>query len=73
MGFKHAYLLPIVFCLLMPVTFVITYTSAVLNENVKPVFPYISDTGNWTPESCIFALLLTIGAIVQEVLTELFT
>ncbi|XP_018564124.1 DNA damage-regulated autophagy modulator protein 2 [Anoplophora glabripennis] len=68
MVFKHAYLLPVLFALLMPVTFIITYTSAVLNQNVKPVFPYISDTGSWSPESCIFGLLLTFGALLLSLI-----
>lgn len=39
------------------------YISAVLRQDVVPVFPYISDTGTWPPESCFFGIMLTIGAI----------
>lgn len=39
---------------------------SVYRKDVNPVFPYISDTGNWTPESCIFAFMLNTGGIIGE-------
>ncbi|XP_030760919.1 DNA damage-regulated autophagy modulator protein 2-like [Sitophilus oryzae] len=38
------------------------------SQHVKPVFPYISDTGTWPPESCIFSLMLFIFSIIMGVL-----
>ncbi|KDR23378.1 DNA damage-regulated autophagy modulator protein 2, partial [Zootermopsis nevadensis] len=40
------------------------YTIAVLNEHVDPAFPYISDTGSYSPESCIFGQLVNIAAFI---------
>lgn len=42
----------------------ITYTLAVKNDHVVHGFPYISETGNSPPESCIFAQLLNIVALL---------
>lgn len=42
------------------------YTIAVLNEHVDPAFPYISDTGSYSPESCIFGQLVNIAAFISE-------
>ncbi|KYB29094.1 DNA damage-regulated autophagy modulator protein 2-like Protein [Tribolium castaneum] len=46
-------------------TFIVTYIISVCRQDVIAVFPYISDTGTWSPESCIFGLMLNIGAIIQ--------
>ncbi|KAF2897203.1 hypothetical protein ILUMI_08977 [Ignelater luminosus] len=45
-------------------TFIITYLVSVLDGNVYAFFPYISDTGALPPESCIFGLLVNIGAAI---------
>ncbi|KAJ8977606.1 hypothetical protein NQ317_011778 [Molorchus minor] len=63
MAFKHAYVVPIIIGVWFPLTFVLMYGIAVYNKNVSPVFPYISDTGTWSPESCIFDILLTTGSL----------
>ncbi|KAJ8932278.1 hypothetical protein NQ314_014770 [Rhamnusium bicolor] len=68
MVFKHSYVVPIILVIWFPLTFIITYTLSVVNENVKPLFPYISDTGSWSPESCIFGILLTTGAIFMWII-----
>jgi hypothetical protein len=47
------------------------YTIAVLNEHVDPGFPYISDTGSYSPESCIFGQLVNITAFIREYFTEI--
>ncbi|XP_030764135.1 DNA damage-regulated autophagy modulator protein 2-like [Sitophilus oryzae] len=44
------------------------YTMSTASQHVKPVFPYISDTGTWPPESCIFSLMLFIFSIIMGVL-----
>lgn len=40
------------------------YGIAVANNHVEPVFPYISDAGSLSPESCVFGQLLNIGAVL---------
>lgn len=46
----------------LPVAFFITYGMSVHYKHVKPLFPYISDTGTIPPESCLFAQFLNIYA-----------
>lgn len=65
MVFTKAYVLPILFGFWLPVTIFITYTVSVLTDHVPLVLPYISDTGSWAPESCIFGILLTLGALIM--------
>lgn len=55
---------PVFIVIYVPVSFFITYGIAVYNGNVKPDFPYISDTGTTPPESCVFGQLLNIAAVV---------
>ncbi|XP_017877666.1 DNA damage-regulated autophagy modulator protein 2-like, partial [Ceratina calcarata] len=40
------------------------YTISVQWEHVVPGFPYISETGTLSPESCIFAQFLNIAALL---------
>ena len=40
------------------------------DDHVVPALPYISDTGGKAPESCIFSLLLSIAAILGEMVTN---
>jgi hypothetical protein len=42
------------------------YSIAVGNDHVEPGFPYISDTGTRSPESCVFGQLLNIGAALGK-------
>ncbi|CAH1374524.1 unnamed protein product [Tenebrio molitor] len=69
MPFKYAYMLPILCTVWFFLTFILTYFIAIYNKDVAPVFPYISDTGTWSPESCFFGLMLNIGAIIQALVT----
>ncbi|XP_065914977.1 DNA damage-regulated autophagy modulator protein 2-like [Dysidea avara] len=56
-------IVPIGFFLVLSCGFITTYIIAVTNDDVRSVFPYISDTGNFHPESSLFTLVCTIGAI----------
>ncbi|XP_074652601.1 DNA damage-regulated autophagy modulator protein 2-like isoform X3 [Tubulanus polymorphus] len=56
--------LPFLVAVGTPLTFVITYVISVLNGHVEAGFPYISDTGTNSPESCIFGQLLNINAVL---------
>lgn len=42
------------------------YLLSVLDGNVYVLFPYISDTGALPPESCVFGLLVNIGAALRK-------
>lgn len=53
--------IPIAICVLLPTTFVVTLAIALHLEHVDGV-PYISDTGTYVPESCIFGQCLNIIA-----------
>ncbi|XP_050510015.1 DNA damage-regulated autophagy modulator protein 1-like isoform X1 [Diabrotica virgifera virgifera] len=63
MAFTKIYIFPILFGIWIPLTVFITFTVSVLTEHVRPLLPYISDTGTWAPESCIFGIMLTFGSI----------
>lgn len=54
--------LPLLLVVLSVATFVVTYIIAILNDDISPEFPYISDTGTKPPESCIFSQFLNICA-----------
>ncbi|XP_045175779.2 DNA damage-regulated autophagy modulator protein 2-like isoform X1 [Mercenaria mercenaria] len=60
--------LPIILTVYLPLSFVITYSIAVGNKHVEPGFPYISDTGTRSPESCVFGQLLNIGAVLAGII-----
>ncbi|KAK4883710.1 hypothetical protein RN001_007029 [Aquatica leii] len=45
-----------------------TYIIAVIKKDVNPIFPYISDSGTFSPESCIFGQMLNTGAILMVML-----
>lgn len=60
--------LPIIIAVYLPVSFIITYSIAVGNDHVEPGFPYISDTGTRSPESCVFGQLLNIGAALAGII-----
>ncbi|KAK3884752.1 hypothetical protein Pcinc_010991 [Petrolisthes cinctipes] len=65
-GFGLAWL-PLTSALLIPSTFLITYVWSVLEDHVEPDFPYISSTGAFPPESCFFAQMLNIVALLLGV------
>ncbi|KAG5875924.1 hypothetical protein JTB14_031168 [Gonioctena quinquepunctata] len=64
MVFTKMYVVPIILGFWFPITFIITYIVAVMTEHVRPILPYISDTGTWAPESCIFGMMLTLGGFM---------
>ncbi|XP_026831105.1 DNA damage-regulated autophagy modulator protein 1 [Ooceraea biroi] len=64
MVYGKLHVLPLSLFILIPVTFVITYTISVQWDHVVPGFPYISETGTLSPESCIFAQCLNIAALL---------
>uniref|UniRef100_A0A6P7FW14 DNA damage-regulated autophagy modulator protein 1-like n=1 Tax=Diabrotica virgifera virgifera TaxID=50390 RepID=A0A6P7FW14_DIAVI len=66
MAFTKIYIFPILFGIWIPLTVFITFTVSVLTEHVRPLLPYISDTGTWAPESCIFGIMLTFGSIFRK-------
>ncbi|XP_078581281.1 DNA damage-regulated autophagy modulator protein 1-like isoform X1 [Branchiostoma floridae x Branchiostoma japonicum] len=57
--------LPIGLGLWTTATMVTTYIMAVLRGDVVPDFPYISDTGDKIPESCVFGQMLNISAFLS--------
>ncbi|OWA51351.1 hypothetical protein BV898_15837, partial [Hypsibius exemplaris] len=63
--------IPLVLLILTVVTFVVTYLWSVANGHVSAVFPSISDTGAFPPESCLFAEMANIAAVLM-VLTVYF-
>ncbi|XP_030754609.1 DNA damage-regulated autophagy modulator protein 2-like [Sitophilus oryzae] len=65
MPLKYAYVLPIIEGLWFPVTFAITYTIGVLKKDIPAVFPYVSDTGAWSIEKCIFSFMLGLGSLLM--------
>ncbi|EFN84986.1 Damage-regulated autophagy modulator [Harpegnathos saltator] len=64
MAYGKLHVLPLSLFILIPVTFVTTYTISVQWDHVVPGFPYISETGTLLPESCIFAQCLNIVALL---------
>ncbi|KAK9873477.1 hypothetical protein WA026_022710 [Henosepilachna vigintioctopunctata] len=65
MSFELVHYLPILISVWFPITFLITYTIAVCDNHVSPLFPFISDTGTFSPESCIFGQMLNLGAMMM--------
>eukprot|EP00092_Neocalanus_flemingeri_P049351 GFUD01056683.1.p1 GENE.GFUD01056683.1~~GFUD01056683.1.p1 ORF type:complete len:283 (+),score=83.60 GFUD01056683.1:53-901(+) len=57
------YTYPLVSSLLLPATFLLTYTISVYLGHTELDWPYISDTATRPPESCIFSQLVNIGAL----------
>uniref|UniRef100_A0A182FK11 CWH43-like N-terminal domain-containing protein n=1 Tax=Anopheles albimanus TaxID=7167 RepID=A0A182FK11_ANOAL len=61
---SNLYLLPISVFLLFNFTFIGTYIAAVLQGHVVPTVPYISDAATYSPESCVFGQLISIGCVL---------
>jgi len=57
------YAYPLVSAILLPTTFMLTYTLSVSLGHAELDWPYISDTATRPPESCIFSQLVNIGAL----------
>lgn len=64
MYYEKLDILLIILVSMVPLGFFTTYTIAVLNDHVEPGFPYISDTGTLSPESCIFGQILAVGSFL---------
>ncbi|XP_030754611.1 DNA damage-regulated autophagy modulator protein 2-like [Sitophilus oryzae] len=64
MSMRYIYILPLIEGLWFIVAFIITYTIAVTRNDIPAVFPYISDTGVWYIEKCIFSFAMGIGALL---------
>ncbi|XP_076751307.1 DNA damage-regulated autophagy modulator protein 1 isoform X2 [Xylocopa sonorina] len=57
MSYRNLHVIPLSLFILIPVTFLITYTISVQWDHVVPGFPYISETGTLSPESfacCVY-------------------
>ncbi|XP_063225563.1 DNA damage-regulated autophagy modulator protein 2-like [Bacillus rossius redtenbacheri] len=67
MAYHCLHWFPLALVVLLPLTFVITYTWSVLLGDVVPGFPYISDTGTNPPVSCVFSQLLNVAAVLLGV------
>ncbi|BES93808.1 Frag1/DRAM/Sfk1 family [Nesidiocoris tenuis] len=61
---ENLHIFPSLVCLLAPTTFLITFAVAVKLGHVSTILPYISDTGNHMPESCIFSQFLNMTAFL---------
>ncbi|XP_015912317.1 DNA damage-regulated autophagy modulator protein 2 [Parasteatoda tepidariorum] len=59
------HVLPICIFILIPSSFIITYCIAVYLKHVSFEFPYISDTGTYVPESCIFSQAVNLIAFLM--------
>ncbi|XP_067937733.1 DNA damage-regulated autophagy modulator protein 2-like isoform X2 [Watersipora subatra] len=62
---RYLFLLPLLACLSFPITFGISYGMYYPKSNASWDFPYISETGNTAPESCVFGQLLNIAAVIS--------
>ncbi|CAN7998680.1 unnamed protein product [Ixodes hexagonus] len=58
-------LLPLSVFVLLPGTFILTYLISIALGHVEADFPYISDTGTYAPESCVFSQLLNLCAVLM--------
>lgn len=67
MVLNNIHVLPLVLFVLIPFSFIVTYSIAVCLKHVEIEFPYISDTGAYVPESCIFSQLVNIVACLLAV------
>lgn len=65
MALTRVELLPVSVFVLLPATFILTYLISILLGHVEVDFPYISDTGTYAPESCIFSQMLNMCAVLM--------
>ncbi|KAL0274349.1 UNVERIFIED_CONTAM: hypothetical protein PYX00_006801 [Menopon gallinae] len=56
---------------LFPLTLVVTYSVSLHHKHIIAIFPYISNTGNYPVESCIFSLGLNIVAALYTMIAHL--
>lgn len=55
---------PLLCCFSLLVTLFVPYAISVIYKHVRPVWPYISETGKKPPESCYFAELMFLSIVV---------
>lgn len=60
--------LPLAVFIIFPLTFATTYTVAVKLDHINPFFSYISDTGTFSPEMCIFGVGLSLAMVLGNFL-----
>ncbi|XP_031332635.1 DNA damage-regulated autophagy modulator protein 2-like [Photinus pyralis] len=56
---------PSLMCLWFLFTLIITYSISVGKKHAYKIFPYVSDTGTYSPESCIFSQLINLGTLIM--------
>ncbi|KAK5650441.1 hypothetical protein RI129_001470 [Pyrocoelia pectoralis] len=56
---------PFFMCLWFLLTLIVTYSISVGKKHAYKIFPYISDTGTYPPESCIFGQLINLGTLLM--------
>ncbi|XP_072340879.1 DNA damage-regulated autophagy modulator protein 1 isoform X1 [Scyliorhinus torazame] len=56
--------LPVTLVIWSCAAFAISFAIAVLMRHVRPLVPFISDTGTKPPESCIFGLMINLSAFL---------
>lgn len=61
---KRVHYLPVITAVFIISSLFISYGVSVANGHVEPDFPYISHTAIKTPERCIFAQLINMGAFL---------
>ncbi|GBM69235.1 DNA damage-regulated autophagy modulator protein 2 [Araneus ventricosus] len=61
------HVLPVCIFVLIPFSFLLTYCIAVSLNHVEVGFPYISDTGTYVPESCIFSQAINLVSFLLAV------
>ena len=63
-GSCSLYLLPLSVFFIFPATCLTTYIISIVLGHTEAEFPYISDTAAYSPESCIFAQCINLGALL---------
>ncbi|KAK4883291.1 hypothetical protein RN001_006610 [Aquatica leii] len=56
---------PRIMCFWFLISLIITYSMSVGSMHAYKIFPYISDTGTYPPESCIFGQLINLGTLLM--------
>ncbi|GIY46346.1 DNA damage-regulated autophagy modulator protein 2 [Caerostris extrusa] len=63
----NIHVLPVCIFVFIPFSFLLTYCIAVSLNHVEVGFPYISDTGTYVPESCIFSQAINLVSFLLAV------
>ncbi|VDM98629.1 unnamed protein product [Thelazia callipaeda] len=64
LGLLAAGHLPVVFVIIFTLMLSISYTLAVWQGDIDPIFPYISSSGDNRPESCFFSMMLNLCSFI---------